>query len=57
MTMHEGIVLLFSFLIDPSDCIIEVLDDGVFKDVFNGQDFMAIDDGIDRNSYVRDKLL
>jgi len=57
MAMHEDIALLFPFLIDPGDCIIEVLDDGVFKDVSNGQDFMAIDDGIDRNSYVRDKLL
>lgn len=50
MAMHEDIVLLFSFLIDPGDCIIEVLDDGVFEDVFNGQDLMVIYDGIDRNS-------
>jgi hypothetical protein len=47
MAVNKNIVLLLPLLGDPSDCVIEVLDDGILEDIFDGEDLVAVDAGVD----------
>lgn len=57
MTVNQDIILLFAFLFNPGDSIIEVLNDGVLKDILDRQHLVAVYYRVDRNSFIKKNLL
>lgn len=49
MAMHQNIQFLLPLLFNPSHCFVEVLDDRIFKNIFDGQYFMTIYSAIQVN--------
>ncbi len=49
MAMNENIKFILPLFANPSNCIIKMLNDGVFHSILDRKYFMAIDGTVDRN--------